>query len=452
MSKQIDDIFKKEFKDYSLSVPDSVWENIEQSLNQNKKQSVFSMYKLLAAASILIVAVLTLFFTFQNTNRNTISEKIVSQSTTPELKNKNKSDQISQNKIEPNKEIENSSKYKNNTNIESTKEINHIDLTEQDQNIVENTIRFEKIEKLSAKEVQVQSNFIARTVKLSNPVTFPKEDKDLIADNLTGKKTREPVKWIIGGEFAPTYSYRYLSAAESNLEKSYYNSVEAPISSYSGGVNVKIVLHKRLSVQTGVYYSSMGQSINHLNVYSNNAIDKVDPEYRKDFENTFTLSNSIGNIKFNSMYVFVDETNFRIDINSENKYFFDATDPIFNELEAEISQNIEYLEIPLYLNYKFIDRKIDLNITGGIGANMLISNNVYLIHGNSKENIGETDGVNTMNYSGTFALGIELPILRNLTFNLQPAVKYYINAINPDSDIESHPYSFAVYSGFNYSF
>jgi len=452
MSKQIDDIFKREFKDYSQSVPDSVWENIEQSLNQNKKQSVFSMYRLYAAASIIIIAVLTLFFTLQNTNRNTISEKIISQSKSQETKNEIKSGQISQNKIESKKEIDNSSKLKNNTNLESTKEINQIDINEQDQHIAENTIHFEKIEKLSAKEVLVESNFIARTVKSSNPVAFPKENKEFIADNLTNKKTREPVKWVIGGEFAPTYSYRYLSAAESNLEKSYYNSVEAPISSYSGGVNVKIALHKRLSVQTGVYYSSMGQTINHLNVYSNKAIDKVDPKYQKDFENTFTLSNSIGNIKFNSMYVFVDETNFRIDINSENKYFFDATDPIFSELEAEISQDLEYLEVPLYINYKLIDRKIDLNITGGVGANMLISNNVYLIQGNSKENIGKTDGINTMNYSGTFALGIELPILRNLTFNLQPAVKYYINAINPDSDIESHPYSFAVFSGFNYSF
>lgn len=450
MSKQIDDIFKKKLKDYTQPVPDSLWENIEQSLNQNNKTRVFYLYKLLAAASILFLVSLTLFITLQNSDKNAISEKIISQSEPKESKSEINSGEISKNESMLVKETVNKPIIK--SNLKTTETSNYIALNETKKNKPENNFQIEKIEKLSAKAVRIQTVYKSSTIKSKNIVSIPKENNDFIADNLISKKMREPVKWIIGGEFAPTYSYRYLSGAESSLEKSYYNSVEEPISTYSGGVNVKINLHKRFSVQTGIYYANMGQSINHLNVYSNKAIDKVDPEYREDFKNSFTLSNSIGNVDFNSMYVFVDETNFRIELNSENKYFFDVTDPTFNELDAEITQSLEYLEIPLYLNYKLIDRKIDLNVTGGVGANMLISNNVYLIQGNNKENIGKTDGVNSINYSGTFALGFEFPLLRNLTFNLQPAIKYYINAINPDSDVESHPYSFAVFSGFNYSF
>ncbi|HAN18527.1 MAG: hypothetical protein A2X13_14155 [Bacteroidetes bacterium GWC2_33_15] len=450
MSKQIDDIFKKNLKNYRQPVPGDVWDNIEQALNQNKKKGV-QLYKLFAAAGILLIVALSMLFVLNQTN-NTISENNnISQTGQKELKTGSNTETSNQNEPIIIDEVKNENKNPKSEilyshGIEKTVAELKVDKSQSKE------LNKETLEKLISKSISI--NVLNKTagIAISYKHSNPKEIQDLVlAVNTKNDKIKTPVKWVVGGEFAPSYSYRYLSGAENDLEKTYFNSVETPVSSYSGGLNVQVVLHKRLSVQTGVYYATMGQSINHLNVYSNKAFDQVEAKYQKDLLNTFTLSNSIGTVEFNSRYIFVDETNFRVNINSDNKYFFDATDPAFDEVNAEIHQNLEYIEIPLYLNYKVVDRKIDLNITGGVGANMLVGNNVYLISGNNKENIGKTNGVKTMNYSGIFALGLEFPLLRNLSFRLQPAVKYYINTVNPDSDIESHPYSFAVFSGFNFS-
>ena len=51
----------------------------------------------------------------------------------------------------------------------------------------------------------------------------------------------------------------------------------------------------------------MGQSIDYMAVYSNAAYNMVAEEYKDRFINSYNISNSTGEIAFNSPYVIVDE-------------------------------------------------------------------------------------------------------------------------------------------------
>ena len=99
-----------------------------------------------------------------------------------------------------------------------------------------------------------------------------------------------------------------------------------------------------------------------------------------------------------------------------------------------------------------MDKTLGINILGGVGANFLVGNNVYLIYDNNKDVIGKTNGVNNINYSGLLGLGLEYPIMNNLNILIEPSLKYYLNPINSNLEIESHPYSLGIYTGVSYSF
>ena len=135
-----------------------------------------------------------------------------------------------------------------------------------------------------------------------------------------------------------------------------------------------------------------------------------------------------------------------------NKGFVNTADPIFQDIDAEVKQSFKYIEVPVVLRYKLIDRLIDFNIVGGVGANFLIGNDVILSHENNKEIIGETKGVNTINYTSSLGFGIEYPLMKRLNFRLEPSIKYYLNALNSNSEVEAHPYSIGIYTGINYTF
>jgi hypothetical protein len=199
----------------------------------------------------------------------------------------------------------------------------------------------------------------------------------------------------------------------------------------------------------------MGQDMEHISVYANNIYNLIDVEYRDRYINTYNIVNSAGEINFNSPLVYFDETATARVINlsdTKNKGSYDLSDPIFNKLNASIRQSFEYIEVPLIIRYKIIDKIVDINLIGGLGANFLVGNNVYLMYENSKDVIGKTNGVNDINYSGSLGFGLEYPMLNSVNILIEPSIKYYLNPINANSSVESHPYSIGIYTGVSYSF
>lgn len=456
----IDGVLKKELRNYSVSAPDDVWNRIEAQLDYNKRIKFQRFYRIAAAiAAIAIIGSVTLL-SLNNKSKTelTSSNEIIVENKPVE---KDVREELSA------QQISTSSKQEmNQAKIQEPAKSNKKELYAESVESAQKTDNNEFIEaagestelnKLSLLPAKIHSQEITYNIAYNNTSInqenyFGIDAVDFYASmDESAKSKANERKWLIGGEFSPLYSYRLITQG-AIVESSNYDQLESPVTSYAGGVNVQYKTNKRLTIQTGVYYSTMGQALDYLSVYANQAYSLVSDKFKDYYIQNYELQNSAGTISFSTPYVVVDERAHRVRDISSTKGYFDVSDPIFQDLKAEIQQNFQYIEVPIIIRYKLIDKVLDLNFIGGLGANFLIGNNVYLVQGNAREMIGETSGVNTINYSGSVGFGIEYPVLNRISIRLEPSLKYYLNAINSNSSYESHPYAFGIYTGFNYSF
>ncbi len=285
-------------------------------------------------------------------------------------------------------------------------------------------------------------------------VTPEQAKAELLAVNdVSEAKPEKPRRWIIGSEIAPLYSNRNIrSDGDYSSAISSMNSSETGVLAYAGGVRVAVDAGKRLTVQSGIYYSRYGQQINDV---------KAITGYRENEGNKFiAASNSTGSIEgvisarleagsnFNSL----DNSVAFIEINRGVTY--SELKPLVegDEENIQLRQYFDYFELPLILRYKVIDRKMDLSFSGGLITNLMVGNTVSLIADGDSRNIGETTEVNQINYLGSFGLGVEMPISGNFSFSIEPRFRYYINSIDQTGIISVHPYSFGFFAGVNYRF
>lgn len=463
--EQMDGIFRKQLRNYSQSVPDDIWGNIEQALDKNKKAKRITIYKIAAAVAAFAIIGSGYLYLSNNSERLDSNSMIVENNLQQESENETKifneekvneksSDNHENKKIE--ELIEENQKFIAELNLSEIKSYSSNNLIPVVSDIEK---REENLEKLSQKQISITLKNIdvaivdVRKQRVKSYLnSLPDIYTSYALNDLIEAKVPNNNKWILGGEFSPLYSYRYIADAGGDHNKDYYNSTENPIMSYTGGLNLQYKAIKRLTIQAGIYYTTLGQSIDYMSVYANTAYDLVAEEYKDRFINSYSITNSSGDVSFNSPYVIVDEKATRVNNLSNSKGVADVSDPIFSNLDAEIQQSFQYVEVPFLMRYKLIDKNVDFNIVGGFGANFLIGNDVYLKYANNKEVIGETKGVNTINYNSTLGFGIEYPVMDRINIRLEPSIKYYLNEINSSSSVESHPYSIGIYAGINYSF
>jgi hypothetical protein len=112
-------------------------------------------------------------------------------------------------------------------------------------------------------------------------------------------------------------------------------------------------------------------------------------------------------------------------------------------------QYFDYIELPVSLKYKIIDRKFSFSFLGGLITNFLVNNSVQLKQDGNTESFGTTRDINKVNYQGSVGLGFEYPVMDRLDISLEPRFRYYLNPI--DQKFNVHPYSFGIFAGISYT-
>jgi hypothetical protein len=253
-------------------------------------------------------------------------------------------------------------------------------------------------------------------------------------------------RWSIGAMASPTY-YSSFNSDNNDISRQMAAS-EQSVVSYSGGVALSYKLNKRLSIQTGLYYSSLGQEIDGINSYG--GFQKYD--YTKGDYN-FAVQTSSGTVYIDNADVFVLST-----IPGERiltAYTNDVFDPDKANLEYisnTLIQNFSFLELPVLLRYKVVDKTFDINLIGGISYNMMVNNSVYTMVDGGKFPVGKTEGLDMINLSSSLGMGLEYNFSKKLSLNLEPTFRYYLNTFNEPAGTTIHPYSFGVFSGISYRF
>jgi len=252
-------------------------------------------------------------------------------------------------------------------------------------------------------------------------------------------------RWSITAMASPTY-YLRPELASSEIS-SQINSSEQSRISYSGGVSFAYKINKKLSIQSGLYYSSIGNEVDGITSFA--GFRQYD--YTKGDRN-FEVLTSSGRIYTENADVFLlDYSGDRVLTRYTND-IFDPAKANLTYMSNSLYQNFSYLEMPVILRYKIIDKSIDFNLIGGLSYNLLINNSVHTMIDGSRYDIGKTADLNPFMVSSSMGMGIEYNLSEKFSLNLEPTFRYYLNPFGDIPGMKIHPYSFGVFSGLSYKF
>ncbi len=277
----------------------------------------------------------------------------------------------------------------------------------------------------------------------------------LIAGNYDDVPTEETKdnRWILGSEVAPLYSYRKIESGylDQSAIKNMNNSEQGLIA-LAGGLRVGYKAGRRFSVQTGLYYSRYGQEKNNADAVSLDQIayvDKANLTYLSIPNSTGTIQPDNNNTSRYESVITTTNGN-KSDFHNFSGYavFSPGTTQI-TEGDITAIQYFDYLELPVTVKYKIIDRKLGFSFLGGIITNFLVNNGVQLKQNGNVESFGTTRDINKVNYQGSVGLGFDYPLLDRLSISLEPRFRYYLNPI--DQRFNVHPYSFGLFAGLSYT-
>lgn len=434
----IDLLFRNGLKDYEVLPPVEAWNNIFPVIRKKQKPVI-----LLRNAALIAVLLSMTFLAYR------WSREVSSSIQNPVLASNEESAQV------PNKTLKTGNKSRTTVAGNLNREINQNELN-SDQSVVTEFSDATNIEP-SDLDLITEDIYLSNKSNLRIP-TFIKAVPRFSynTDNINSgteslnkpdyEVQKEKIdRWSVTAMASPTY---YLRPGLSSTEiANQISSSEQSKISYSGGVSFAYKISKKLSIQSGLYYSSIGNEVDGINSFAG-----FRPyDYTKGDHN-FEVLTSSGRIYTENADVFLlDNSGDRVLTRYTND-IFDPTKANLSYINNSLFQNFSYLEMPVILRYKLIDKSIDFNLIGGLSYNLLVNNTVNTIVDGSKYNIGKTAGLNTFMVSSSMGMGIEYSLSEKFSLNLEPTFRYYLNPFGEIPGLKTHPYSFGVFSGLSYKF
>jgi hypothetical protein len=298
---------------------------------------------------------------------------------------------------------------------------------------------------LSLSNTKSQRGIFPSSISTPQNVPFPLKETDpgYLIENPPANGNE---KWSIAAMASPTYYSRF-DLGNDAVSKQLMSTEQALIS-YTGGVAFSYKVNKRFSIQAGLSYSSLAQSIDGVNSYA--GFQKFN---ESKGSSAFKVLTSNGTIYTKNSDVFIIGSGLvdRV-VTSFTRDVFDPKQANLQYVSSDIHQNFSYLELPVMLRYKIIDKKVDVNLIGGMSYNLLVGNSVYTMVDGNKYPIGETAGLNKITVSSSLGMGMEYSLSEKLSLNLEPTFRYYLNPFNGTTSSSVHPYSFGILSGVSYRF
>ncbi len=123
-----------------------------------------------------------------------------------------------------------------------------------------------------------------------------------------------------------------------------------------------------------------------------------------------------------------------------------------NVLQGELTQKIQYVEIPLEAEVKLTQfNKFGVNATVGASSYMLTKNNIQAqTQGAPKQEFGTATNLNDVSFSANAGLKIDFEVSKKIKFNVEPNLKYMIKPMNKSENTQ--PYIIGISTGATFSF
>ncbi len=451
--EHIDNLFAEGLHDYEEKAPSYLWNNIQADIKQSKKVHRYSKIRAIAASVALLMTFGLGYLSSDYALRKKYEAKYLKgnkQSIIDSERSIRAEDSVSSitddtviipvedNEQNKTKIVANNTKIEDKGSQESgilyklfnlSKEIFFI---EGDNKLNTNQLAYED----KSSEENIPNQLLIDTLLLG---------KENLHEGgfLFNEKSKSKSNWSFGTKFSPVYSMAENNSDNSTVEQTRSlkgavkderpdtKTAEKSLLAFSGGVNVNYHLSKRWSLESGLFYSQRKQMAENLVGSSMSGYEEEMMVYTPGGERF--VQSEVSN-----------EANVPEVIGT-------SRDETYYSLNMDYISNFEYIELPLLVRYKIVDRKLGLDVLSGVSTNFLIGNKTSIISDDSDLWSGETDDVSPLLYNATLGLGLNYNFYRNFSFNLEPTFKYSI-VPSSTSVVARYPYSFAVFAGFSYRF
>ncbi|WP_138432466.1 hypothetical protein [Winogradskyella algicola] len=262
---------------------------------------------------------------------------------------------------------------------------------------------------------------------------------DAIADNSNNEeninekeKEDEQNRWSIAPNVAPVY-YSSLGQGSSIDQQFNGNSKRGDIN-MSYGITGSYAISNKLKVRAGINRVNLSQSTSNVFALSGSETASRNAEV-----------SVMGNINPRAGFE-------NISLMSTDMFDRNTTPEIFNSRSSgNIDQRFGFIEVPLELEYRLLDKKFGLNVIGGFSTFFLNQNEIYADVDGSSTLIGEANNMNSTSFSANFGLGLDYSLSKQWNFSLEPQFKYQINTFNNTSG-NYRPFFIGLYTGLSYKF
>lgn len=471
--KNIDELFRSKLSNFEQEPPAYVLENVLAGVAGARRKKKIIFWRIAGVAAALLLAFVT-GWQFNGGDETIIESPVVVQSTIPETVPSTGEDQ----KIAP---VGAAVKSAETLVAQATERISAKTQNISAQNTPKNQMPTATLADSQIAQATEEESLLLKPIKsltkllqpvLSAPARIvPGQQKQLAANTDQVKsidqqimeqnqqqilaQNKEKGKWSVGAQVSPAYNVSRSSHAQTYASNMISSSASNPVD-VGGGVSVQFKKGKRWSLQSGVYYSGLGQSSgsstfsNRNLAASSDFATNVGKEY---FNAPVNIDASSSKMLMNSTAGVIEFSNVPsgmvLGTNLEDKTLASNTVVVS---DARFIQNFEYIEVPLYLRYTVLDSKFDVEMVGGFSSNILVGNDTYMESAVGRSLVGSTKDMETMNYSGTLGVGFKYGISRHLSLNVEPRVKYFLNSLNSNSSVTYKPYTIGVFTGLSYEF
>ncbi len=248
-------------------------------------------------------------------------------------------------------------------------------------------------------------------------------------------------RFLVGASMSPTMGF---SPGAEDMRLSELMNGEKSRPAFATGLTFGYKISDRLTIQSGIGLSSIGQTITGVDVFAG-----LSDFYAVKSSYLYSVETASGLILAGNTDLYLSDNQERVGTRVQGA---DPSKYHLTQVGDDIQQIFRYLELPLMLRYKVIDSRLGLNLSGGFAYGLLVDNMAYTGTGSDMVQVGHTEGINVHNLSSQLGLGMEYSISSKISFNLEPVFKYYVTPISDIYGAFYKPYSVGVWSGFFFKF
>lgn len=232
-------------------------------------------------------------------------------------------------------------------------------------------------------------------------------------------------RWQITSNVAPIY---FSSASNgSPISEEFSDNSKNYEKNMSYGVGINYALSNKWSVRGGVNKLTLGYNTNDIVYYAglSDASAKNSNAYNSKGSKIIVEDNTAVNM-----------------LSFEN---------VPGKTPGYLNQTMGYIEVPVELSYKLLDKKFGIELIGGMSTMFLNENNLSVVSNGFSVDAGKAENLNDISFTSNIGLGFKYKFWKSFQANVEPKFKYQLNTFS-ENEGGFKPYFIGIYSGLSFSF